>query len=85
MAHRHGVGRVSAAVLGAPAAAVLASLAAAAVLPVAEDVRWLVAVLGVLPAVATGSCLALLARSAPRAWVGSVLVAVVSAGVLVST
>jgi hypothetical protein len=85
MAHVHGAGRISAAVTGAPGAAVLASLALAAVLPVSGDLRLLVAMLAVLPAAATASCLALLARSAVRAWVGSALVAAVAAVVLVLT
>ncbi|MFP2930121.1 hypothetical protein ACLESO_33975, partial [Pyxidicoccus sp. 3LG] len=62
---------------------VLASLALAAVLPVPGDVRLLVAILAVLPAAATAVCLALLARSGVRAWVGSVLVSAVAAAVLV--
>lgn len=84
-AHVHGAARIAAALTGAPGAAVLATLALAAVLPVSGDVRLLVALLAVLPAAATAACLALLARSGARAWVGSVLVAAVSAVVLVLT
>lgn len=83
MAHVHGPGRIAAALSGAPGAAVLATLALAAVLPVSGDARLLVAMLALLPAVATASCLALLARSARRAWGGSALVAAVAGVVLV--
>lgn len=83
MAHQHGAGRIAAAVTGAPGAAVLASLAVPAVLPVPADVRLLIAVLAVLPAAATAVCLALLARSAVRAWGVSAGVAAVATVVLV--
>lgn len=82
-AHVHGAGRISAALTGAPGAAVLACLALATTLPVSGEVRMLVAFLAVLPAAATASCLALLARSGTRAWAGSGLVAAFAATILV--
>lgn len=81
--HEHGAARISAAVTVAPAAAVLATLALVAVLPASVDVRYLLAFLVALPAMAAAACLALLARSGARAWVGSAVVAVVSSVVLV--
>ncbi|AEI64971.1 hypothetical protein [Corallococcus macrosporus] len=83
--HEHGAARISAAVTVAPAAAVLATLALAAVLPASLDVRYLLAYLVALPAMAAAACLALLARSGARAWAGSALVAVVSSVILVLT
>ncbi|NVJ01282.1 hypothetical protein HV824_24645 [Myxococcus sp. AM009] len=83
--HQHGAARISAAVTVAPAAGVLATLALVAVLPASVDVRYLLAFLVALPAMATAACLALLARSGARAWVGAAAVAVVSSVVLVLT
>ncbi|MCP3061303.1 hypothetical protein LXT21_21210 [Myxococcus sp. K38C18041901] len=85
MAHQHGAARICAALTAAPASAVLVSLALPAVLPVAGDVRLLLALLIVLPAVATGVCLALLSRSGARAWGGCALVCALSSLVLVLT
>lgn len=85
MAHVHGVGRLGAAIAAAPVAAGLATLALAALLPAGGDVRLLVALLGVLPAAAVAVCLALLARSAARAWLGCAGVSALAALVLVLT
>ncbi|NTX16341.1 hypothetical protein HUA76_36785 [Myxococcus sp. CA056] len=63
-----------AAVLGAPLAALLVSVALPAVVPASSDVRYLVACIVVIPLMAAAPCMALLARSAARAWAG-VLVA----------
>ncbi|PTL84459.1 hypothetical protein [Vitiosangium sp. GDMCC 1.1324] len=81
--HEHGAGRISAAVSAAPGAAVLADLALATVLPLPGDIRLLVALLAAAPAIVLAVCLALLARSGPRAWLGSVVVGAASAAVLV--
>ncbi|AKQ63764.1 hypothetical protein A176_000676 [Myxococcus hansupus] len=81
--HEHGAARIGAAVTAAPAAAVLATLALMAVLPAARDARYLLAQLLALPAMVAATCFALLARSGTRAWVGSALVAAVSAAILV--
>jgi hypothetical protein len=77
----HGAGRLSAAFLAAPAAALLATLAVAAALPARGDVRMLVGLLLAFPALAAAPCLALLARSGARAWLASGLVAAVSLAV----
>lgn len=64
-------GRVSAALLGAPAAAWLGVHALVVVAPVADDVRLLLGELALLPAVAVAACAALASRSGRRAWLGS--------------
>lgn len=76
-------GCIAAAMIGAPAAALLAAMALAAGLPVGSEVRLLVAELVPFPLVAAGACAALLARSWRRAWAGCALVATLAAAVLV--
>ncbi|WP_338868577.1 hypothetical protein [Myxococcus stipitatus] len=67
-----------AAILGAPVAALLVSVALPAVIPASQGTRYLVACVTVVPLVAAAPCGVLLARSAARAWVG-ILVASVAA------
>jgi hypothetical protein len=69
---------VLAAAVGAPLAALLASLALSAVVPVSPDLRYLVTCLAVVPLMAVAPCAALLARSEARAWAGVALTACVS-------
>lgn len=76
-------GRISAAVIGAPAAAFLVALALAAGLPLRSEVRLLVAELAPFPLVVAGACVALLSRSGWRAWAGCALVAAFAAVVMV--
>lgn len=76
------LGRTSAAVLGAPGAALLVAVALPAVIPASTDVRYLIACVAVVPLMATAPCLALLSRSATRAWTGS-LVAAASAALVI--
>jgi hypothetical protein len=78
-AHVHGVGRISAAVIGAPLAATLALLGLCALLPAGPDVRLLAFELGAVPAMVAGASAALLAASGRRAWLGSVAVAALAA------
>nr|WP_217917521.1 hypothetical protein [Myxococcus sp. AM009] len=59
-----------AAVLGAPLAALLVSLALPAVVPASSDVRYLVACIAVIPLMAVAPCAALLSRTEARAWAG---------------
>lgn len=77
-----GVGRISAAVLGAPVAALLLSAALPALVPAPSDVRYFVACVAVAPATAAAPCFALLSKSAGRAWGGSLAVSALSALVL---
>lgn len=81
--HEHGLGRISAAVSAAPAAAVLADLSLSGALPLPGDVRFLVALLAAAPAVVVAVCLALLAQSWQRAWLGSAVVGAASVAVMV--
>jgi len=74
----HGVGRITAAVLIAPVAGALLSVALPALVPLSSDVRYLVAIVAVVPAMTIAPWLALQARSALRAWA-------VSGGVAVSS
>ncbi len=74
-AHVHGLGRISAALVAAPAAGLLASLAAAAVLPASPEIRLLTWALAGFPAAAAAPCFALLAKSGARAWAGSAVTA----------
>ncbi|WP_370639991.1 hypothetical protein [Corallococcus sp. AS-1-12] len=69
---------VLAAAVGAPLAALLASLALSAVVPVSPDLRYLVACVAVAPLMAAAPCAALLARSEARAWAGVALTSCVS-------
>ena len=78
-----GAGRLSAALVGAPVAALLVALALAAGLPVRGEVRLLVAELLPFPLMAAGACAALLGRSGPRAWAGCALVSALAAAALV--
>ncbi|MCP3097918.1 hypothetical protein LZ198_03400 [Myxococcus sp. K15C18031901] len=71
--HRPGVSRLLAAVLGAPLAALLVSLALPAVVPASSDVRYLAACIVVIPLMAAAPCAVLLARSTARAWGGIAL------------
>lgn len=64
----HGVGRLTAAVSVAPVAGVLLSVALPALVPFSSDVRYLVAVVAVVPAMTIAPWLALSAKSARRAW-----------------
>ncbi|WP_224243541.1 hypothetical protein [Hyalangium gracile] len=81
----HGFGRISAAVSAAPVAAVLADLSLFGALPMPGEVRFLVALLAAAPAVVVAVCLALLARSWQRAWLGSAVVGAASVAVMVLT
>jgi hypothetical protein len=81
--HTHGAGRITAAVLGAPVAAILATVAAAAGLPFDSDVRLLVAELATIPLMVVGACAALLSQSGLRAWAGCACVSALAAVVLV--
>lgn len=74
----YGLGRLAAAVIAAPLAALCAALAAAAIAPASDDLRLVIGTLGAVLGVAAAPCLALLARSARRAWCGSILIAAVS-------
>jgi len=77
-----GLGRLVAAVLGAPVAALLVSLALPAVVPASSDVRYLAACIVVIPLMAAAPCAVLLARSTARAWGGIALASVASLVVL---
>lgn len=79
----HSAGCIAAAVIGAPAAAILVALALAAGLPAGSELRLLVAELVPFPLMVAGACAALLARSGRRAWAGCGLVATLAAAVLV--
>lgn len=81
--HTHGAGRITAAVLGAPVAAILATVAAAAGLPFDSDVRLLVAELATVPLMVAGACAALLSQSGRRAWAGCACVSMLAAALLV--
>lgn len=65
----HRVALVSAAVIGAPAAALLVTIAATTLMPGPPDVRLLTAMLAVFPAMAAGACLVVWRRDGVRAWV----------------
>jgi len=67
---RPGVTWLLAAVVGAPLAALLVSLALPAVVPASSDVRYLVACIAVIPLMAAAPCAVLLARTEARAWAG---------------
>jgi len=82
-AHTITRGRMLAAIFAAPAAGLLATLAIAAVLPLAVEVKALVFALVGFPAAAAAPCLALLARSGARAWAGSAATAAAAALALV--
>ncbi len=75
-------GRIVAAALGAPAAALLFSVALPALVPASREARYLVAVSLVVPLMAGAPCLALLARSTRRAWAGIAVTATASLLVL---
>lgn len=79
----HGTGRVTAAIVGAPVAAILVTVAAAAGLPFDSDVRLALAELATLPLMIIGACAALLSRNGMRAWAGCALVSALAAAVLV--
>lgn len=64
----HCVGRITAAVIVAPVAGVLLSVALPALVPFSSDVRYLVAIVAVVPAMTIAPWLALSAKSARRAW-----------------
>ena len=81
--HSHGVGRITAAIGAGPVAGVLATLALAGAMPAPGDVRYLIALVVALPAAVAGACLALLAKSGTRAWVGSLVVGAASSLALV--
>lgn len=78
-----GKSRIFAAAFGAPAAALLGSLALCRALPLAPDVMLFAFFFFGLPLVALAPCAALLAPSCSSAWAGSLLVAVASAALLV--
>lgn len=83
--HSHGTGRITAALLMAPAASVVLLLGAVAVLPLPADVQTLIFFLGLAPAVTVASCLALLSRSGLRAWAGSATLAALGTLALVGS
>jgi len=60
--------RLSAALLGAPLAALLFTIGVTAVMPGSSDLRLLTAMLVVFPAMVAGVALALWSRSGARAW-----------------
>ncbi len=67
---RPGVTWLLAAVLGAPLAALLVSMALPKLVPGSSDVRYLVACIAVIPLMAAAPCAVLLARTEARAWAG---------------
>jgi len=81
--HVHGPGRITAAILGAPAAALVATLAICGALPFPGDAKLLAFTFAGLPAVALAPCAALLARSGTRAWIGVMSVFTAGAALLV--
>jgi hypothetical protein len=72
---RPGPGKITAALLGAPAAALLASLVLCSLLP-PPDWRLFLFVFAGLPAIAAAPCLVLLAKDGLRAWIGVAAVAI---------
>lgn len=76
--HTHGAARISAAIVGAPLAAVLVALALSAKIPAESDIRLLIGEISVFPLIIFGSCAALLSRSGLRAWGGCALAAALS-------
>jgi hypothetical protein len=82
---RLGAGRISAALLGAPVAALLAAVALSTGVPADGEVRLLVGELAAFPLVIAASSAALLSRSGRRAWLGSALAALAAAVVVALT
>ena len=68
---RYGWGRLSAAILGAPVAALLIALAVPKLLPTSSDLRYLAACVAIVPLMAGAPVLALSSRSGGRAWAGT--------------
>lgn len=81
----HGAGRITAAIVGAPLAALLAAGAVPKLIPLSSDARYFVAVILVVPAMTVAPWFALSARSAVRAWSGSGLVGGLAAIVIWSS
>lgn len=74
-AHRHGAGRISAAIFMAPLAASLLLLALVTCLPIPRDLGTVTFFLGLAPGISIASSWALLSHSGARAWIGSATVA----------
>lgn len=80
-----GLGRISAALLGAPSAALLVALVLGSVVPLSGELRLLLFTFVGWPAIALSPCLALIASNGARAWMGVAAVVAPCSALLVLT
>lgn len=78
----HGAGRLTAAAVGAPMAALLVALALPKLVPLSSDLRYLVATLLVVPAMVVAPWFALSSRSGRRAWAATGVTSLVALAVI---